>query len=88
MLEQNGTDGEDIWESAVSSADDAIILAGRTTRSWAGASMGDFDFAALSLDATGTPLWSYEVSAFQCVNPSTTIIVHVPEVTPRIGNVP
>lgn len=64
VLEQDGTIFEDDWESAVAGPDGSIILAGFTEGSWLTTINGLRSFAAVSLDATGTVLWSYQVRDF------------------------
>lgn len=64
LLEQAGTIYEDEWESAVAGTNGSIVLAGFTEGSWETTIKGDADFAAVTLDAAGRTLWSYQVSAF------------------------
>lgn len=62
--DQNGTEDVDSWTSTVTGADGSIILAGASGGSWVETGKGEEDFVALSLDAAGMPLWSYQVSTF------------------------
>lgn len=64
FVEQDGTIDNDRWESAVAGPNGSSILAGYTEENWAEISAGGYDFAALSLDAAGIALWSYQVRAF------------------------
>ena len=64
LLEQDGTIYEDEWESAVAGTNGSAFFAGFTEGSWMTTIKGDADFAALLLDAAGTMLWRYQVSAF------------------------
>lgn len=64
---QGGTPQYDKFEAADTAIDGSIVVAGFTCGNWTGTKniSGDdlCDFAAMAIDAKGTPLWSYQVKA-------------------------
>lgn len=70
--DQDGTKDVDSWESTITGTHGSVILAGFTRGSWGETIKGGSDFAALSLDATGMPLWAYQVSTFCRIDTATT----------------
>ena len=58
---QDGTDGLDSVSAAVVGDNDSVVLAGYTSGSWSGITVGQADAAAVKLDANGNELWRWQV---------------------------
>lgn len=58
---QDGTSGMDTIAAVAFGANDSVVLAGRTTGGFDGASAGGGDLVVVKLDPEGRELWRYQV---------------------------
>ena len=59
---QDGTEGNDYANTAVTTINGTFVLAGSTYGDWNGSNAGNSDFAAVKLDADGNVIWKWQVS--------------------------
>lgn len=72
LYKQGGTPSHDRWAGAATTIDGSIVLAGWTRGEWMETpderqNNAMQDFAAISMDDEGLPLWSYQVNPWGIV---------------------